>query len=78
MTTGNQKINMFFKKAGPDSKEMSKPLLPEKQRNAAKIKQGSPMKVKDTEAPSDLHVKAMEISQKDDVIDMLSESQQAE
>jgi hypothetical protein len=38
---------------------MSKPLLPDKQRNAAKIKQGSPMKVKDVEESSDLHAKAM-------------------
>jgi hypothetical protein len=65
---------MFFKKAGPDSKEMSKPLLPEKQRNAAKIRQGSPIKGKDAEAPSDLHAAAMEFSQREDLIDMQSQS----
>ena len=61
---------MFFKKAGADSKEMSRPLLPEKQRNAAKIRQASPMKVKDAEASSDLHAQAMELSQREDLIDI--------
>jgi hypothetical protein len=43
---------MFFKKSGPDVKEMNKPVLPEKQRNMPKIRQGSPMKVKDNHLSS--------------------------
>lgn len=29
---------MFFKKAGPEVKEMNKPVLPDKQRNIPKIR----------------------------------------
>ena len=51
---------------------MNKPLLPEKQRNAAKIKQGSPMKVRDTDNSDDLHTKVIEISNREDMIDVLA------
>ena len=43
---------MFFKKSGPEAKEIQKPVLPEKQRNLPKIKQNSPMKVKDSQPNS--------------------------
>jgi hypothetical protein len=75
--TKNQKINLFFKKTGNELKEMSKPLLPDKQRSAAKIKQTSPMKVRDSEdQATELHLKALELSQKEDAIDLVALSQQ--
>jgi hypothetical protein len=49
---------------------MSRPLLPEKQRNTPKIKQVSPMKVKDEENPADAQEHALALSQKEDVIDL--------
>jgi hypothetical protein len=39
---------MYFKKSGPEVKEMNKPVLPDKQRNIPKIRQSSPMKCRDT------------------------------